>query len=368
MASNEPAPDENSESLTSRLAEALRAQAFEAPIHVSRDGSRDVSPETVTNDDVGLFDEDLPTDLPADLRENRMVSQNAFIAAEQRDNAVQQSRGVFASGPTVDRAGVFGHAAQPVDEKPKSRMGTSIKRLAVPEETPRQRARLRRPTAIIEPDADEQGFVHPKDLPPPVQRRGFSVTAPVEVHSEVHSPVVEVSSKRAQKVAAKAEKAERRQQTPAQILDQRAPGNAREDRPFVLPLIPAIIVTALMTHLWFQGAFRLQSILPLFPIVIGTLNGGIMRLGSRSVDFARVIFAIMLTTIATFWGHAAIRAYGSFGELTKANIRWETLPRVPDPTTMISIFRDTAEKSLGTATVMFAGLIAAGLISSLSAK
>jgi hypothetical protein len=399
MALHAPDPTDNSESLTSRLADALRSNTAES----NGFATTPLVPDTTADQglfDTGLFDVITPAPAPAPVPapalaptqspaagpgelparapgQSRVPSfaqtgtANVFVEAEQQNTISANSRTVFASGPAVEQS-------PNLPEQQKKRLGmNSIKKFAVPEETPRQRARMRRPTSAPEPELTVAPPVNPSELPPPIQRPGFSVNPPVEVNQSPSnmtpfgSSPEALSPKAAQKAAIKAAKAAdkaRRNITPTEILDQRAPGKAREDKPFLLPLIPATLVTALLTYLWFQGAFRLLSLLPLFPIVIGTIVGGIMRMGTRTVDFARVIFAIILTTVATFYGHAAIVGHGPLSDISKTTIRWGDLPRATDIANMVSVFHDAGEKSLATASIMFAGLIAAGLISSLSAK
>ncbi len=148
----------------------------------------------------------------------------------------------------------------------------------------------------------------------------------------------------------------------------RVPGKTKGDTPFLIPLVPSLLLAAFSTYLWFQASIRLHSYLPLAPILIGVAIGGIMRLGTRSVDFARVIFAVIITAFATFWGHAATKDFGPLGELSAAAIRWTDPPLVANPAALIATFHATAETSLGGAALMFAGMIAAGLLSSLTSK
>jgi hypothetical protein len=376
MASDSPDLSEHSDSLTSRLAEALRnqdADVFVAPTPLpTRIPTR--MPTSLAAPVPGALSDDWESD-DGDNRGLFEVSSeapstpaNALVAAEQ----TARSHQVFAAGPTANATRV-----PDTDEvRPRGKLSAgSLKKFSVGSETPRQKARMRRPASMAEPEMVVQQ-VNPADLPPPVQRRGFSVSRPVEVFDAPQRVSSDIPlSRREQKAADKAGRkaaidSEHAYQNmaPAEILDQRTPGKAREDTPFLVPLIPAAAITTLATYLWFQGAFRLQSLLPLVPIVIGSMVGGIMRMGSRTVDFARVIMAILLTTLATFWGHAAIIEHGPINEATKSNLLWGHLPRVSDPLGMIKVFHDTAEKSLGTAALMFAGLCAAGLISSLHAE
>jgi hypothetical protein len=291
--------------------------------------------------------------------------------------AAERSAPHFASGPAAQQsAATFPLPDQPVaPQRPRS-AASLIKNLAKHGEDAGNSTRLRK--AISTPEATPAttgAVVDPSQLPPPM-RKGFTVATPARVHDAHHGPTVFVEPskrdvKRQAAAARKVAKQAAQQQAgmaPAEILDQRVPGKYQEDSAFLVPLIPALLVAAGGTYLWFQGAIRLMSLLPLTPIILGVIIGGIMRMGSRSVDFARIIFAVMITGFATFWGYAAILEYGPLNELTKTNALWSDLPRVADPTVMIPVFRDLAEKSLGTAAIMFGGFLAAGMVSSVRAK
>ncbi len=264
----------------------------------------------------------------------------------------------------------------PEPQRPWATKRSNVKKLANPKPHGRP-GLIRRPAWSDEPeDVDHVAAdpaVDPRHLPPPVVRKGFHVAGSVP---DVHTPSEVFAGQIRQKKFAR----DRRNNTPdeahsqfgkpsaSQILDMRVPGSFKGDSPFLVPLMPSMLLAAASTYLWFQASIRLTSHLPLAPILIGVAVGGIMRLGTRSVDFARVIFAVILTAFATFWGHAATKDFGPLGELTAAKIRWSDLPRVANPAGLISTFHATAEKSLGSATLMFAGMIAAGLLSSMTAK
>ncbi len=220
--------------------------------------------------------------------------------------------------------------------------------------------------------------VDPSQLPPPQQRTGLRVATRIE---EAHTPTevfagqTRQAKKGRERRQSKKESAagnphsfEFGQPSSSQILDLRVPGKVKGDSPFLAPLLPSMFVAVLGTYLWFQASIRLESYLPLAPILLGVTVGGIMRLGTKSVDFARVIFAVLITAFATFWGHAATKDFGPLGRLTADQILWSDLPRVANPVGLISTFHATAEASLARATLMFAGLLAAGLLASLTPK
>ena len=219
--------------------------------------------------------------------------------------------------------------------------------------------------------------VDPSQLPPPKLRSGFRVAGGIEnAHSptELFSGQIRLPKKRRGRSSKKDVSTEQAhgfdfgQPTSAQILDLRVPGRVKGDSPFLAPLLPSMFVAVLGTYLWFQASIRLASYLPLAPILLGVTVGAIMRLGTKAVDFARVIFAVLITAFATFWGHAATKDFGPLGQLTADQILWSDLPRVANPVGLISTFHATAEISLARATLMFAGLLAAGLLASLTPK
>ncbi len=331
---------EPTEELTNRLAAHLRG-----PEQAKLPGASD--------DGEGLFDE------PASPTQQ-------IIQAER--SAILQS------GPTAAQEEAAEAArTTPFQSLPGKSAATLIKNLASRDESGSRSTRLRR--AISVPEHHEQSNpVDPSQMPPPV-RKGFTVATPVRVNHNNGPTVVTNPSKRDLK---RNEKEQRRQAkmakmaakpiAPAEILDQRMPGKYREDTPFLLPMIPSMLIAGAAMYCWFQGAIRFSSLLPLTPIIIGVMVGGVMRMGSRTVDFARIIFAVMITAFATFWGHAAIASVGPLNELAKIRLEWSDVPRVKDTTRILPVFREMAERSLGTAALMFGGLIAAGLVSSVRSR
>jgi hypothetical protein len=145
------------------------------------------------------------------------------------------------------------------------------------------------------------------------------------------------------------------------------PGKAHQDTPFLLPLIPALILACATTYLWYQGAARLSHSMPFIPIFIGLLIGGIMRLGTRTVDFARILFAVVLTAGATLAGNSAIIDHGPLNRYLARTIEWGKYPN-PDPLTLLSDYHGIATGSLGTAGVMFTGVIIAAALTSRTGK
>ncbi len=354
MASQSSDPFSTTDALTDRLAAHLRS-------------TTDAAAGLFDADDEGLFDAQPEQALTVPQQPNPA---HTIVHAEHE---AQTAR--FNSGPTVSQS--HGEYPLPNEVTPPrhGRSPASMIRTLAATSNDGQRARLHEATSVPVPDDHAPQPVDPSKLPPPV-RKGFSIASPVRVNPASNGPVVvKQASKRAVKRQVKAarQQAEAAQRAhdampPAQILDQRVPGNYREDSAFLVPLIPAMLVAAGGTYLWFQGAIRLMSLLPLTPIIMGVMIGGIMRMGSRTVDFARIIFAVMITGFATFWGHAAITNFGPLNELSKTKILWGDLPRVNDTTVIISLFRDLAEQSLGTAAIMFGGFVAAGMVSSVRAK
>jgi hypothetical protein len=280
-------------------------------------------------------------------------------------------------------------APQPVPVGARRSKRTSVKKLATSKGG--RPGVIRRPSfdtdALHSPLPEHEPSVQhtdPTQLPPPSTRKGFQTQSSIE---RAHSPsdvfegqIRKVDGKKPAKRGRKATGQPEAESAVGmfgvtgghpsnqQILDMRTPGKAREDTPFLLPLLPAMLIAAVGTYLWFQASVRLLSYLPLAPIIIGLLIGGIMRLGTRSVDFARVIFAVLITAFSTFWGHAAIKDFGPLNEVSALKINWSTPPHVANPAGLISSFHATAEQSLGRATIMFAGLMAAGLLASLTPK
>jgi hypothetical protein len=320
-------------------------------------------------DEEGLFDS--PAEAPSGAQAQQHAPQTPHVAQAQApaELLVQAERtALLASGPTVGQSD--GHFPNvPAENRVVRSPAAMIKSLST-STAEQPSARLHEATNLP-PALPAAVPVDPSHMPPPV-RKGIAIAAPAR--TSTGSTTTQPSKrdlKRQAKVAqqqaeAAAERA--RNTPPAQILDQRTPGKYREDSAFLVPLVPAMVVAAGGTYLWFQGAIRLMSLLPLVPILFGVMIGGIMRMGSRTVDFARITFAVMLTGFATFWGYAAIVSSGPLNELSKVNARWSDLPRVADTTRIISVFRDLAEQSLGTAAIMFAGLVAAGMISSVRTK
>ncbi len=275
------------------------------------------------------------------------------------------------------RAEAEAGAPTPVEpQRSRSSKRSNVKKLASPHDHGRP-GLIRRPAWSAESDelgaTAEAPAVDPRHLPPPVVRKGFQVAGSV---AQAHAPTEVFAGQTRQSKKARdrrssaqvASESEFGTPTASQILDMRVPGKTKGDSPFLVPLVPSLFIAALSTYVWFQACIRLTSYLPLAPILVGVAIGGIMRLGTRSVDFARVIFAVLLTAFATFWGHAAAKDFGPLGELTATTIRWSDLPRVANPVGLISTFHATAEISIGNAALMFSGMIAAGLLSSLTGK
>jgi hypothetical protein len=253
-----------------------------------------------------------------------------------------------------------------------------------------KRGWLRRPAGRNVPTPQVEAVVDPSQLPPPT-RPGFVIAQPIPLDDGLDQPSRR-QRKKLKRTQAQAQQEHQQaatnpssyshgqpsyaqqsyatqysqqsyaQPTAAQILDTRVPGKAQTDIAFIVPLVPAMFVAAGSTYLWFQASARIGDPLIVVPIFIGLMVGGIMRMGTKSLDFARIIFAVILTTFAMLVGYSWV-----MGHAKGSAISWSDTPPLLN-TDPLSTFMNTADRSLGEATVMFFGLIAAAVIASLKSK
>jgi hypothetical protein len=255
-----------------------------------------------------------------------------------------------------------------------------------------KRGWLRRPAGRDEPEKRSAAPVDPSQLPPP-SRPGLIIAQPVPLDDRPGQHQSRRDRKKLRRTQAQAQQEHNQavpapagysqnqptifvpqyaqqsyaqtsyaQPTAAQILDTRVPGKSQTDIAFVVPLVPAMVVATASTFLWFQAGVRLENTVIVAPIFIGLMVGGIMRMGTKSLDFARIIFAVILTSFATLVGHSWIVRHpkGSY-------LSWSEFPALLN-TDPLSTFMTAADRSLGEATVMFFGLVAAAVVSSLKSR
>lgn len=219
----------------------------------------------------------------------------------------------------------------------------------------RRRGFFRRPTAIIEAEA-EQTFtpINPSILPPPTMYGGAG-SGPKLTPSE---------ERRAAKRAKRAGIVGAQPNAMSMVFD---PGRIRtephRETLFVVPLIPASMLAALMTYLWFQGSIRLGGAMPWAPIFIGISTAWIMKLGTMRRDFGRIGASVVVTVISTLSAVSSLDAQMPFS-LARLKLSWSTLPEIVDPIVMIKAFHHSFTESPLVGVVMLLGPVVAGIVAS----
>ncbi len=221
----------------------------------------------------------------------------------------------------------------------------------------KRRGFFRRPAVVLE-EASSQTFtpINPSILPPPTMYGGGGSSGPKMTPSE---------ERRAVKRAKRAGIVGTQPNAMSMVFD---PGKIRtephRETLFVIPLIPASIVAALMTYLWFQGSIRLGGAMPWAPMFIGISVAWIMKLGTMRRDFGRIGASVFVTVVATLAGASSLQAQEPFS-LARLRLDWGTVPQIVDPIEMIKMFHQVFSKSPLIGTVMLIGPIIAGIVSSI---
>ncbi len=238
----------------------------------------------------------------------------------------------------------------------------SRKALSPREELRRERAKnntnrrgfFRRPTMQIDAPAKTPAPIDPRVLPPP------------EVHRAGTMGPTERDQRKAQKAAKRAGISITQANAQSMVVDARSVGKVSvRTLPFIVPLIPAMLVAALATWAWVQGVVRVGGELPWVPIFIGILTGWMMRLGSRETDGGRIVSAVIITTLATLSGESTLQQGRPFTQQFVDAFTWSSHPALESPLLMIQQFQASMEKNLLIGFLLMLGPVLAGVVSSL---
>ncbi len=222
---------------------------------------------------------------------------------------------------------------------------------------PKRRGFFRRPTVVVEELPPPAPPVNPATLPPPLVTYTDNV-APAPVSDRVQRK----NRRRAERAGVAAGPAN----AMSMVIDHKSIKRQHiRDLPFLVPLVPAIAVAALLTYGWYQAVIRLGGQLHWVPIFIGIAVGWTMKLGSPNKDFGRIGSSVVITTTAMLVGVSALeKAHGRMAR-TKDLIEWTTIPQLHDPFRMLNDFHTLFSRGLGVGFMLMLGPIIAGVVSSL---
>jgi hypothetical protein len=222
-------------------------------------------------------------------------------------------------------------------------------------DAPLRRGFFRRPAVVLEEQPSPPTIVNPALLPPPVLHRNTTAgLGPTERQRR------------------KATKAARRSGVSAtaienltMVVDSRSLQQKYREIPFIVPLVPAFLLSIGCSWAWMQGVIRLQGEMPWVPIFIGVLAGWVMRLGARKSDGGRIISAVVVTTFATLLGESTLERMRPFTASSRNLIEWGTLPAFDSPIVMVNLFHKSMEEGFLIGGLMILGPVVAGIVSSL---
>jgi hypothetical protein len=222
----------------------------------------------------------------------------------------------------------------------------------------KRRGFARRPPVDIVAPARRSIPVDPTTLPPPPAASFVPPRAPSER-----------DQRRARRRAERLGIASGPANAMSMVIDPKAlKSKQHRDVPFLLPLIPSVIIAIIGTYGWFQGEIRLGGQIPWVPIFIGVAVGWMMKVGSTSRDFGRIGSAVIITGASMLIGESSlekVRNGGKILRVTQDLLQWQAKPAVGNPIEMIQLFHDSFARSLLIGFVLMLGPIIAGAVASL---